>query len=56
MQNAEKYQLLVVENKNVNYVGLLSSITRLFYSLYSKCPPFALMKARRRLRKLTLIF
>jgi len=33
-----------------------SKFSRLFYSLYSKCSPFALMQARRRLRKLTIDF
>ena len=33
-----------------------TKFTRLFYSLYSKRPPFALMQARRRLQKPTIDF
>jgi len=47
--------------QNTSYSSMKTKIsttkfTRLFYSLYSRCPPFALMQARRRLRKLTIDF
>jgi len=34
----------------------ITKFTRPFYNVYSKCPPFALMQARRHLQKLGIDF